>query len=233
MAKIKNEPSIEEMIQNSGPEIVKKSDNNILGLNDLQPPIEITEDNAADFAKNINPSKSDKNCGSCAAAILDNTNGGNSQALDQVPEHMRKQRSDGTLMEGYDPDKFVECFTHQGKDVSWSEKIKDNNGSRKKVANELEEALLNQGNGSKGFFYCEQIRGTNRGHYYFYTIINNKVHVIEGQSKYLQSTGGDYTNFYDDIAQAFDCTDGATGVYYVQVDSIKADRRKDLLKDRS
>lgn len=229
--KLATDPSVRSLVSQGMTAIKEKPD--ILGFEpkDVKS-VEITESNAASFAKDINPSHSTTNCGSCAAAILDNTNGGNSQALDEVPESMRIILSNGNQGSGYDPEKYIKCFTLNGKDVSWSDKIHDNNGSRRRVAQQLENELVSQGDGAKGIFYAEKIRGKDSGHYYFYNIIKGKVHVIEGQSKYLQKTGGDYSNLYEDIVQAFDCTDGSTGVYYSQVDTIKEEFRDLLLKSR-
>lgn len=219
-------PSIDDMIKNSGPEIIRKENN--------AKPI-VTADNAKTFAKNVNPTGDRENCGSVASAVLDNMNGGNSQALPKVPDHMKKTVViDGkkVVTSGYDPDKLIECY-EGGK---WSEKITDFNGSRKKVTAQLEKELLAQGDGAKGIFYCEKIRQKSSGHYFAYAVIDNKVHVIEGQPKTAQSTGIDWSdNLYNDVGQLFDLQDGNKSVRWARLDNckVKPDRRKDLFMDRT
>lgn len=214
--------------------LVKLGHNNvgdILGFDPTNKP-QVTESNIASFAQHINPSSSTTNCGSCAAAILDNINGGNSQALSEVPLHMRGVLESGIQSSGYDPEKLIDCFTLNGEKAKWSNTIKDNNGSRRKVTSQLEKELLSQGEGSKGIFYCEKIRLKSSSHYFAYYILNGKVHVLEGQNKYLQSTGADYTNLYDDIGQLFDVSEGEHGVRYAQISGILPERRDDVLKPR-
>lgn len=198
----------------------------ILGADDIVQRPEITSSNAVEFSKNINPSHSQNNCGSCSSAVLLNMLGGDYEALPEVPEHMRKPGG-----KGYDPDKLIQCF----EGAKWSDKITDFGGSRRKVSNELERKLIEQGDGAKGIFYCEAKVGGKPGHYFSYAIIEGKVHVLEGQPPSGQSTGIDYhTNFYEEVGKLFDVQDGANSVFFARLDDcqVKEDRIKDIAKKR-
>lgn len=195
----------------------------ILGASNLP---KVTPENATEFAKNINPSHSSTNCGSCSSAVVLNMLGGNYEALPEVPEHMRNPGG-----KGYDPKKLIECF----EGAKWSEKLTDFNGSRRKVSDKLEQSLIAQGDGAKGIFYCEGMIGNRPGHYFSYAITGGKVHVLEGQPSGAQSSGIDYhTDFFNEIGKLFDVQDGANGVYYTRLDNcpVKPDRVKDLVKKR-
>ncbi len=197
-----------------------------IGADDIVQRPEITSSNAVEFSKNINPSHSQNNCGSCSSAVLLNMLGGDYEALPEVPEHMRKPGG-----KGYDPDKLIQCF----EGAKWSDKITDFGGSRRKVSNELERKLIEQGDGAKGIFYCEAKVGGKPGHYFSYAIIEGKVHVLEGQPPSGQSTGIDYhTNFYEEVGKLFDVQDGANSVFFARLDDcpVKEDRIKDIAKKR-
>lgn len=216
----------------------------ILGVDDN---FVLTSKNAAECAKNINPSYSKTNCGSCASATLMNAMGGNYQALDSVPDHMRITLDDGTKGEGYDPKKLIDCF-EGGK---WSKRITNYDNSRRKAANDLEKQLLSQGEGAKGLFYIEQglpVKVTDKitgeikekhkpGHYYMWSIIDGKVHVLEGQPPSAQSTGADYcTSLFDEIVRpGCDLADGDKGIIWARLDNckVKPGRESDLFKPRN
>ena len=218
LAKIgKKSIDYDKIISDLGPEIVKKD---ILGFGD---DVVITEENATDFAKGINPSGSKTNCGSVSSAVLGNLLGGDYQALEDVPTHMRIANG-----RGYDPKKLIECY----EGAQWSGKLTDFNNSRRKVSKMLENQLLSQGNGASGIFYCEGMIGNRPGHYFCYTIINNKVHVLEGQPISAQQTGIDFhTDFYEEVGKLFNLADGDLGVYFARLDNcpVKEDRINDLM----
>ena len=198
----------------------------ILGAPDLP---KVTPENATEFAKNINPSHSSTNCGSCSSAVVLNMLGGDYEALPEVPEHMRKPGG-----KGYDPAKLIECF----EGAKWSDRqppIGDYNGNRRKVSSAIESSILAQGDGAKGIFYCEAQVGNKPGHYVAYAVLDGKIHVLEGQPSSGQSTGIDYhANFYEEVGKLFDVQDGANGVYFARLDNcpVKQDRIKDLAKKR-
>ena len=222
------DPIIDKFVKNG-----ENKTNDILGFTSKDAP-KVTAENAVEFSKNINPSHSTSNCGSTSAAVLDNLLGGNSQALSEVPEHMRITLSDGSKGKGYDPKELIKCYQFKGKDAQWSDKITDNLGSRRKVSETLEKELLAQGEGAKGLFYCEGQVGNRPGHFFSYTILGNKVHVLEGQPPSAQASGLDlHNNFYEDVGKLFDLNDGNKSVFYSQIDHIKEDRRKDILQERN
>lgn len=213
--------------------------NDILGL-DLDENFVLNENNAIECAKNINPSHSKTNCGSCSTATMLNAMGGNYEALSEVPEHMRLEGK-----KGYDPNKLIECF-EGGK---WSEKITNYDGNRRKATAELEKQLLSQEDGAKGIFYCEgRIGGRvlnektgqyeiakKPGHYFCWTKIDGKIHVLEGQPASAQDTGIDYhTDLYNEVGKLFDLDQGEKGVFWARLDNcpIKEDRLKDIAKKR-
>lgn len=80
------------------------------------------------FAKNINPSHGRTNCGSCSTTVIQNLVDGSNkyEALSEVPKHMRSVKSDGTLGNGYDPNKLIQCF----KNGKWEAPISDMNRKR-------------------------------------------------------------------------------------------------------
>ena len=210
----------------------------ILGIsaNDAKsdPPFKLTADNAASCAAHVNPSGSRANCGSVSAAVVENAKGGNYEALPEVPEHMRAVLPDGSLGVGYDPKKLIECY----EGAKWSEKIKSNLGSRKAVAKQLEQELLSQGDGAKGIFYPEVLRGTNPpyGHYFAWAVIDGRVHVLEGQPASAQRSGIDWhTDFYEEVGRSFDVSEGANGVFWTRLDNcpLKPERKNDLVRDRA
>ena len=219
-------------LQAIGDKFVKKElpgkEKDILGL-DLDDSFVPTSETAIKCSANINPSYSRTNCGSCSSAVLLNLMGGDYEALPEVPEHMRKPGC-----KGYDPAKLIECF----EGAKWSDRQppkEDYTGNRKKVSNAIESAILSQGDGAKGFIYCEAQVGNKPGHYFAYAVLGGKIHVLEGQPPSGQSTGIDYhTNFYDEVGKLFDVQDGANGVYFARLDNcpVKEDRIGDLAKKR-
>ena len=199
-------------------------DKDLLGW-EPDPNYKPTSELAKRCASNINPTHSRSNCGSCASAILLNMLGGNYQALDEVPEHMRLKGH-----KGYDPEKLIECF----EGAEWSDIIKDNNGSQKKVSNSLERQLLSQGDGAKGIFFSEAIIPNKPGHYFCYAIENSKIHVLEGQPASGQDGIDYHADFYNEVGKMFKTMDGATGVFYTRLDNcpVKSDRLGDIVKER-
>ena len=107
------------------------------------------------FAKNINPSHSRTNCGSCSTTVIQNLVEGSNkyESLSEVPKHMRSVKSDGTLGNGYDPNKLIQCFTN-GK---WEAPISGMN--RKELSNKVEDKLKSFGEGSYGILYPDQLIG--------------------------------------------------------------------------
>lgn len=190
--------------------------------------------NIADCAKNINPSGSRNNCGSCSTATFLNMLGGNFQALPETPEHMRGILSNGTVGKGYDPQKLISCF----KGASWSKRFTDNLGNRRKISKDLEGSLLNEGEGAKGLMYIEKIIKTNppSGHYFAWAVLNGKVNIVEGQPPSAQSSGIVWnTNFFNEIGRLIDPEDGNSGAIYARLDNCEVlkDRLQDLVQSRS
>ena len=183
---------------------------------DAKKAFELSESNIQQCAANINPTGSKTNCGSCATAALQNMMGGNYQALSEVPEHMRIAGG-----QGYDPDKLISCF--QG--GKWDTVM--NGNSRREVSNKLETAILAHGEGSKGIFYPEKIRGRSTGHYFTWTVMNGKVNVVEGQPVKEGIVWN--KNFYDDVGQLFN---NMYDVKVARLDNcpIKPDRLGDVVK---
>lgn len=190
----------------------------IQGL-DTKPAFILSDSNIQQCAANINPSGSKTNCGSCATAVLQNLMGGNYQALSEVPEHMRIAGG-----HGYDPDKLISCF--QG--GKWDTVM--NGNSRREVSNKLESAILAHGEGAKGIFYPEQIRGRSTGHYFTWAVMNGKVNVVEGQPVKEGIVWN--KNFYDDVGQLFN---NMYDVKVARLDNcpIKPDHLGDVVKQRS
>ena len=129
------------------------------------------------FAKNINTSHSRTNCWSCSTTVIQNLVEGSNkyESLSEVPKHMRSVKSDGTLGNGYDPNKLIQCF----KNGKWEAPISGMN--RKELSNKVEDKLKSFGDGSYGILYPDQLIGKNSGHYFAWCVSGNKVHVIEGQ----------------------------------------------------
>lgn len=195
---------------------------------ELDSNFELTSSNISHCAANVNPSGSNTNCGSVSSAVLLNAMGGDYKALAEVPEHMRIPGG-----KGYDPKKLIECFDG----AKWSDRITSFSNSRKEVSQKLESALLSQGNGAKGIFYTESIVGrpSRPGHYFTYIILDNKVHVLEGQPKGAQVSGIDFhNNFYEDIGKLFDLQDGNKGVFFARLDNcpVLENRLDDLCEKR-
>lgn len=202
----------------------KNKTNDILGLEDdaiktaankILAPEEMLKASAG-----VNPTNSSTNCGSVSSCVLAKMLGyKNIQALPETPEHMRIPGK-----RGYDPDKLIKCFDGG----AWT-KI-DAIQNRKAISKSLEEQLISQGNGSKGIFYFEGRIGGKSGHYFSYTIANNKVHVLEGQVPGAQKEGLVYnTNFYEEIGKLLN---PELDVKFARLDNcpIKAGREKDLFK---
>lgn len=193
---------------------------------ELDKNFKLTKDNASKCASGINPTHSSTNCGSCSSAVLLNTLGGNYKALDSVPEHMRINGG-----QGYDPEKLIKCFDG----AKWSDKITSFSNSRRQVSNQLEKELISQGNGASGIFYCEGQTKNRPGHYFCFTIIDNQVHVLEGQPPGAQSQGIDFhENFFDDVGKLFRLDDGNLGVYWARLDNHLPleDRLDDLVQKK-
>lgn len=176
---------INDLIEQMGPEIIKKNsidktsnmsynNKDILSL-ELDPSFKLSEANAPECCKNINPTHSTTNCGSCAAATIANMMGGDYQALPTVPEHMRKPGG-----KGYDPKKLIECF-----DGGKWEELGGHPPTRRKSYKDFEEKCLSYGEGAKGIFYLPQrtsyTGGSLPGHYFTFAVLNGKVKILEGQ----------------------------------------------------
>lgn len=212
-----------DVFANKGRSAVPKD---ILGLDPDTPrsDFKLTENNLQQCAANVNPTHSRTNCGSTASAVLANMNGGNYEALPEVPEHMRIRLSNGELGHGYDPEKLIQCY-EGGK---WN--TISGGSTRRKMTEALEKEILSYGEGAKGIFYPEQIRKRSSGHYFSWVVQNGKVKVIEGQAS---DEGIVWDNdLYDDVGQLFD---PMFDVRVARLDNcpIKPDRETDLFRPRS
>ena len=177
------------------------------------------------FAKNINPSHSRTNCGSCSTTVIQNLVEGSNkyESLSEVPKHMRSVKSDGALGNGYDPNKLIQCF----KNGKWEAPISGIN--RKELSNKVEDKLKSFGEGSYGILYPDQLIGKNSGHYFAWCVSGNKVHVIEGQPS---SEGIVWdNNFFEEVGKAFNPM-GEVHIANLANSPIIPDRINDLMKLR-
>lgn len=195
----------------------------------------LTDRQLEDFCVEINPTKSKTNCGSCAAAIHENTNGGNYQALPKTPDHMKRVYEDGSKSDGYDPDKLIECF----KGAKWSKRFttQADNGTtleerKRRVYNAFKEEVLSKGDNSKGIFYAEVLKGYGGGgHFFQYDVIDKEIHILEGQAHNRIHWKGEqvYENVFD--RTVFDENHGIIQSDLTNCPLIE-ERRKDLMQER-
>lgn len=177
------------------------------------------------FAKDINTSHSRTNCGSCSTTVIQNLVEGSNkyESLSEVPKHMRSVKSDGTLGNGYDPNKLIQCF----KNGKWEAPISGMN--RKELSNKVEDKLKSFGEGSYGILYPDQLVGKQSGHYFSWCVSGNKVHVIEGQPS---SEGIVWdNNFFEEVGKAFNPM-GEVHIANLANSPIIPDRINDLMKLR-
>lgn len=181
-------------------------------------------DDIRNCAKDINETHSTTNCGSAASAVLGNLQTGNNDfvALSEVPEHMRPVKADGSLGNGYDPEKLKDCY----EGAEWVTKSGMN---RRALSKSVEDELISYGDGSCGYLYPDNLVGQPHGHYFSWLVKDNKVVVVEGQ---VSDEGIVWNkNFYEDIGRVFDPN---AEVHIMRVDgySIVPGRESDLFKRR-
>lgn len=183
----------------------------------------LNKDTIQSCAADINPTGSRSNCGSCAVASILNTTGDDVQALPEVPMNMRKVFSDGTVGQGYDPNKIVKAFK--------GSKIEDLNGNYlgtrdacKKVTAKLE----SYGEGAFGLLWTDKMRGRNSGHFVGWRILDGKLHILEGQPA---REGIVWSDFYEGIGRNMD----PGGLQWSRLDGLERDENvlKDIVKNRN
>lgn len=180
-------------------------------------------------SSNVNPSHSNTNCGGCSSAVVVNLSGDEKvQALAEVPEHMRTVYPDGSKSKGYDPDKLIECF----ESGEW--KVVEGLNRRQKCTN-LENEILSYGDGAKGIFYADACIQNSPGHYFSWTVSDNKVCIIESQPPSAQHEGIVWnSNLYDDVFHVID-PEARVRVARLDVNGIvkvKHGREQDLFKKK-
>jgi hypothetical protein len=180
-------------------------------------------------SSNVNPSHSNTNCGACSSAVVVNLSGHEKvYALEEAPEHMRTVYPDGTKSKGYDPDKLIECF----ESGEW--KAVEGLNRRQKCTN-LENEILSYGEGTKGIFYADARIGGLPGHYFSWTVSDNKVCIIESQPPSAQQEGIIWnSNLYDDV---FRNVDPEARVRVARLDvngvvNVKPEREQDLFEKK-
>lgn len=169
-------------------------------------------------AANVNPTGSSTNCGSVASAVIGNLKGGNYQALPEVPAHMRVEGG-----RGYDPQKLIKCY--QG--AKWDNVFAGN--TVRETSDKLEQKIKSLGDGHVGMFYAQEMKGRTSSHYFSFKVVNNKVHVVEGQPV---KEGLVFDNFYEGVGKLLG-SNGEIMVADLTNTPVIKGREKDLFKIRS
>ena len=147
----------------------------ILGMPDVPSVKPLSADELHTAAINVNPSGSRTNCGSVATAIVANLDGGNYEALDEVPLHMRNETSSGILLEGYDPKKLIDCFDG----AEWDS---CHGLNRTELSKNIKDKILSYGEGARGIIYPDGYIKKSFTHYSAFVVKNGEVCILEGQA---------------------------------------------------